>query len=90
MTNNDQLTVDDLERSRPRQAAVRAEATTPSRISSWPALLRLIADILEEGIPLLEKGGKANVFQLLMLFGRVQTAWAAFKELRKPASPPAE
>jgi len=84
MTINDQITVGDLERARPKQTAARAEASAPSRVSSWPDLLRLVADLIEEGVPLLEKGGKANVFALLMLFAKVQAAWQGYRDLRKP------
>lgn len=78
-------TLADFDRALPPVSAVadRAEAPSPSP-ASWPDLLRLLAEILQDGIPLLEKGGKANVFQLLMLFAKVQAAWAAFKALRNP------
>lgn len=63
----------------------RAEATVAPP-ESWPALLRLAADILQDALPLLEGGKKADVFQLLMTFAKLQVAWRAFKSLRKPVA----
>lgn len=85
MNVTQETTVDDLLRGKPGHGtAVQAEAAAPSSLSSWPDLLHLVADILKDAMPLLEKGGKANVLQLLMLYTKVQAAWQAYKALRSP------
>lgn len=83
LTLTPDTTFADLERARPAAAAARSEAAALP--SSWPDLLHLLADILADGIPMLEKGGKANVLQVLLLYAKIQAAWQSFKALRKPA-----
>lgn len=80
-------TVENLEAALSGRSLDEVPEASPAPPQSWPDLLRLLADVLQEGIPLLEGGKKANVFALLLVFAKLQAAWAAFKSLRNP--PPA-